>query len=86
MKEIDYIVNKERGTIQWAAAEYFGELEDKTFKLDQMEAVQIAKLENISVTAKILLSAVAGAIIQHLIDKGVNSEQIFSDGSFTVRK
>lgn len=86
MKEIVYTIDNESGTIQWAAAEYFGELEDKTFKLDQMEAVQIEKLENLSVTAKILLSALAGAIIQHLIDKGVTPEQIFNKGSFRVKK
>ena len=50
-----------------------------------MEASQIEKLENLSITARILLSAVAGALIQHLIDKGVDSEVIFSSGNFTVK-
>ncbi len=51
-----------------------------------MEATQIEKLENLSVTAKILLSAVAGAIIQHLIDNGIETELIFNSGSFLVKK
>jgi hypothetical protein len=83
MTEISYTVGKENGTIHWAAAEQFDEIKGKVFKLDEMEATQIEKLENLSITAKILLSAVAGAIIQHLIDKKVATELIFS-GSFTV--
>ena len=86
MTEITYTAGNESGTIFWAVAEQFQELEGKTFNLHEMEATQIEKLENLSVTAKILLSAVAGAIIQHLIDKGVPTEQIFSAGTFIVHK
>lgn len=86
MKEIIYTVNNESGSIFWAASENFKELEGISFNLQAMEAVRIEKLDNISTTAKILLSAVAGAIIQHLIDKGMDAKEIFSSGSFTVKK
>lgn len=86
MTKITYTVDKYNGTIYWVAAEHFKELENKIFSLEQMEAVQIEKLKNLSLTAKILLSAVAGAIIQHLIDKGIETELIFSKGSFVIGK
>lgn len=50
-----------------------------------MEAVEIAKNTDLSITAKILLSAVAGAIIQRLIDQGVPTEEIFGQGKFTIK-
>ena len=50
-----------------------------------MEAAQIEKMKSLSVVAKILLSAVAGAIIQHLLDRGVEPKQIVNEGSFVVR-
>ncbi len=84
MKKITYTVGDLNGCIYWAAAEQFEELENKCFSLDEMEAVQIERLSNLSPTAKILLSAVAGAIIQHLIDTGVKTELIFSKGTFLV--
>lgn len=86
MTEISYTVGTENGVIHWAAAEQFDELTGRTFYLNQMEATQIEKMEDLSITAKILLSAVAGAVIQHLIDKGIEAEQIFSKGSFIVNK
>ncbi len=86
MTEIIYNYGKENGAIHWAVAEQFEELTARTFYLNEMEAAQIEKLEDLSITAKILLSAVAGAVIQHLIDKGIEADQIFREGSFTVRK
>lgn len=86
MTEITYTTSKENGIIHWAASEKFKELENKRFNLGEMEAAQIEKLENLSITAKILLSAVAGAIIQHLIDKGIKIEEISHTGSFIVKK
>lgn len=84
MTKISYQIGQNDGSIYWAAAEHFGELEETTFRLGEMEAIQIEKLNNLSPTAKILLSAVAGAIIQHLIDQGVEPEKIFSTGTFKV--
>lgn len=87
MIEISYKVNSVAdGTIFWAAAEQFDELIGQTFYLGHMEAATIDKMETISVTAKILLSAVAGAIIQRLLDQGVAPEVIFRDGQFKVER
>lgn len=86
MTEIKFTTKKGNGTIHWAAAEQFNELVGKRFNIGEMEATQIEKLENLSATAKILLSAVAGAIIQHLIDSGIETESIFSTGYFTMKK
>ncbi len=86
MTKITYTFGEEFGTIYWAAAEQFKELKGKTFRLGEMEATQIEKLNNLSITAKILLSAVAGAVIQHLIDNNVKTELIFNKGSFVIEK
>lgn len=72
------------GEIVWAASEYFGELSGRTYSLGEMEAVKIDQLPNLSPVAKLLLSAVAGAIIQHLLDQGVPADQIFSAGTFQI--
>lgn len=85
MNRISYQVGSISGEIVWAASEYFGELTGKTYRLSAMEAVDIAKLDHLSLTAKLLLSAVAGAIIQHLLDQGLPAPDIFTDGTFTVR-
>lgn len=85
MTEIIYSVGENTGSIYWAVAEYFNELQGTAFHLNQMAAVQIAELNQYSLEAKILLSAVAGAVIQHLIDQEVTAEQIFNQGTFTVQ-
>jgi len=85
MTEIAFTTDNGSGSIQWVAAEEFKELVGKRFNLSEMEATQIEKLENLSITAKILLSAVAGAIIQHLLDKGIDTDQVFNSGYFTVK-
>lgn len=85
MVAIEYSVGDKTDSIIWAANEHFGELTDKTYNLGQMEAVEIAKNTDLSITAKILLSAVAGAIIQQLIDQGVPTEEIFGQGKFTIK-
>ena len=84
MTKISYSVGKENGTIYWSAAEEFSELKGKSFKLGEMEATEIEKMENFSLIARILLSAVAGATIQHLLDKNIDSGQIFQHGIFTI--
>lgn len=53
--------------------------------LNKMAAYQIEKLNNLSETAKILLSAVAGAVIQYLIDNNYKINNIFKTGYFIVK-
>lgn len=84
MTTIHYQVGTHTGKITWTASEYFGELTGKTYSLGQMEATQIAPLAELSLTAKLLLSAVAGAIIQHLLDQGIPATEIFQTGTFTI--
>lgn len=85
MTKITYSLPTISGHIFWSASEKFSELAGKTFHLGKMEAVEIEKLEEISMVAKILLSAVAGAVIQHLLDKGVEAKEIFEHGTFFVK-
>lgn len=86
MTEIIYQVKGvEEGSIYWAAAEEFEELKNNIYDLGRMEAKDIYNLQELSVVAKILLSAVAGAVIQHLLDAGVSSENTFSDGKFWIK-
>lgn len=86
MTKVSYRVNDAEGTISWAAAEHFSELAEQTFYLGKMKATDIEKMQNISVVAKILLSAVAGAIIQRLLDSNVEAEVIFTDGKFRMEE
>ena len=86
MTKIEYMVENEKGCILWAVSEHFTELMGKTYNLKDMEAIKIEKINNLSITAKILLSAVAGAIIQHLVDKSIDIDKIFSYGTFRVYK
>jgi len=80
-------INKEnkKYQIEWALSEYFGELKGKKFMLNEMAADQIEIINNLSYTAKILLSAVAGAVIQHLIDNNCEINNIFEKGYFIVK-
>ena len=84
MTTIHYQVGTHTGEITWAASEYFGELAGKAYPLGQMEATQIATITDLSPTAKLLLSAVAGAIIQRLLDQGVPATEIFTNGTFII--
>lgn len=86
MQEITYKVNSISGKIAWVASEYFDELVGKTYALGKMQATDIAKLDNLSLTARLLLSAVAGAIIQQLLDQKVSAEEIFLAGEFTINE
>lgn len=83
---IDIIVKDDNYKIEWALSEHFEELKGKEFMLDEVSAEQIEKISGLSVTAKILLSAVAGAVIQYLMDKGLQVDMIFNDGKFIVVK
>ncbi|MCM1220362.1 MAG: hypothetical protein NC548_38350 [Lachnospiraceae bacterium] len=53
---------------EWNADEDFSELLGYDFRLDNTKAVDIDAMDNLSNQSKILLSAVAGACIQHIID------------------
>lgn len=55
-------------TINWAIDEDFSELTKIRIAFNKTSAADIMKMDNISDYAKILLSAVAGAVIQHVID------------------
>lgn len=85
MTRIEYRLGERKGEIYWAASEYFGELKGREYELGKMEATEIEKIGDLSVTGKILLSAVAGAVIQHLLDEGMGAEEIFGDGRMTVK-
>ena len=82
---IEIIVENKNYKIEWALSEYFGELKGKKFMLNKMAAEQIEMINNLSDTAKILLSAVAGAVIQNLIDNNCQIDNIFETGYFIVK-
>lgn len=52
--------------------------------LGAMEATEIAKRADLSETAKILLSGVAGAVIQRLLDQEVPASEIFAHGKMHI--
>ncbi len=85
MQIIEIIVEGKNYKIEWALSEYFEELKGMKFMLNSVAADQIIKLNNLSEIAKILLSAVAGAVIQHLIDNNCNIESIFENGYFIIK-
>lgn len=82
---IEIILENKNYEIEWALSECFGELKGKKFMLNKMAAEQIETINNLSETAKILLSAVAGAVIQHLIDNNCYIDNIFKTGYFIVK-
>ena len=84
MQIIEIVVDNKKYQIEWALSEYFDELKGMKFMLNQVAADQIVKLDNLSEIAKILLSAVAGAVIQHLIDNSCPIDSIFSNGYMII--
>ena len=86
MQIIEIVVDDNNYQIEWALSEYFDELKGMKFNLNEVAADQIVKINNLSETAKILLSAVAGAVVQHLIDINCPIDSIFKNGYFIVRK
>lgn len=78
-------VNNNEYEIEWAISEYFDELKGMKFMLNEVAADQIQKINNLSEVAKILLSAVAGAVIQHLIDINCPINSIFENGYFIIQ-
>lgn len=85
LQVIEIIVDDKEYQIEWNISEHFGELKGKKFMLNEMAADQIVKIDDMSETAKILLSAVAGAVIQYLIDIKINIDSIFENGYFTIK-
>lgn len=86
LQVIEIIVGDKNYNIEWALSEYFDELKGKTFLIKEMAADKIELIDNLSVTAKILLSAVAGAVIQYLMDNNLPIDMIFKSGKFIVIK
>ena len=86
MQVIEIIVKNKKYQIEWALSEHFDELRGMKFMLNNVAADQIVKISNLSETAKILLSAVAGAVIQHLIDNNCPIDSIFENGYFIIKK
>lgn len=85
MQIIEIIVDDKNYKIEWALSEHFDELKGMKFMLNEVAADQIVMRNDLSEIAKILLSAVAGAVIQHLIDINCNIESIFKNGYFIVK-
>lgn len=82
---IEINVENNKFKIEWALSEHFNELKGKKYELNQMAADQIETIDNLSITAKILLSAVAGAVIQHLLDNNCQINSIFKNGYFIIK-
>lgn len=85
MQIIEINVDNKQYQIEWALSEFFGELKGMKFMLNEVAADQIVKINNLSETAKILLSAVAGAVIQYLMDINCPIDSIFNNGYFIVK-
>ena len=85
MQIIEINVDNKDYEIKWALSEFFGELKGMKFNLNEVAADQIVKLTNLSETAKILLSAVAGAVIQYLMDNNCPIDSIFNNGYFIIK-
>ena len=85
MQIIEIVVGNNNYQIEWALSEHFGELKGMKFMLNEVAADQIAKINDLSETAKILLSAVAGATIQYLIDNNCTIDSIFENGYLIIK-
>lgn len=83
---IEIIVENKTYQIEWALSEYFDELKGNKYLINEMAADQIESIKDLSTTAKLLLSAVAGAVIQHLIDNNCQVDNIFKKGYFIIKK
>ena len=85
MQVIEIIVEDKMYQIEWALSEYFDELKGLKFMLNEVAADQIIKINYLSETAKILLSAVAGAVTQYLNDNNCEIDSIFKKGYFIIK-
>lgn len=86
MQIIEIIVKNNKYQIEWALSEYFDELKGMKFMLNEVAANQIVTMDYLSETAKILLSAVAGATIQYLMDNNCPIDSIFENGYFIIKE
>jgi len=84
-QKVEITVDEKQFQIEWAISEHFDELRGNKFMINEMAADQIVNINNMSETAKILLSAVAGAVIQYLMDNNVSLDSIFGNGFFIVK-
>ena len=84
MQIIEIVVENKKYQIEWALSEHFAKLKGMKFMCNEVAANQIIELNNLSEIEKILLSAVAGAVIQHLIDNGCLIDSIFKSGYFII--
>ena len=84
LQVIEIYVDNKKDEIEWNLSEHFDELKGKKYMLNEMAADQIVMMKEISETAKILLSAVAGAVIQHLLDNNFEVNSIFEAGYFII--
>ena len=85
LQVIEIYVDNKKDQIEWNLSEHFDELKGKKYMLNEMAADQIVMMKDISETAKILLSAVAGAVIQHLLDNNCEVNSIFKNGYFIIK-
>lgn len=85
MQVIEIIVENEKYQIEWALSEHFEELKGKKHMLNELAADQIVMINDLSDTAKILLSAVAGAAIQYLMDNNCPTDNIFRNGYLVIK-
>lgn len=89
MIRINYDIPKinVQGQLVWAADEDFTELLNLNteFHIGEMRAVDIVQMKRLSTQSQILLSAVAGALIQHLINNKVDLQEAFNAGFFYIR-
>lgn len=85
MQIIEIIVDNKKYQIEWALSEHFDKLKSMKFKFNEVAANQIIKINKLSEIEKILLSGVAGAVIQHLIDKDCPIDKIFKSGYFIIK-
>lgn len=86
MQVIEIFLEDKKYKIEWALSEYFDELKGMKCMLNNVAAEKIVTITNLSETAKILLSAVAGAVIQYLMDNNCSIDSIFSNGYFIVKE
>jgi hypothetical protein len=72
MQKIFYTCGDFNGTVEWAESEAFGALRGTEHTLKNLTAVGIMKLNEFTEIERLLLSAVAGAVWQELLLRGVS--------------
>jgi hypothetical protein len=85
MQIIEIVVDNKKYQIEWVLSEHFEKLKGMKFMLNEVAADQIIKMNDLSEIAKILLSAVAGAAIQYLMDNNCSIDSIFNNGYLIIK-